>query len=140
MLRLSSVAARRLVGRSEALRTGVRHASSGGGGGGLGKVLAGTVMFTTGVGGGVLGYAALDPDFRKTLEAGLPGSEDVLNMILGSASPPSPVVTKPVPSKLRIPGPVVVTKPKDEASKLEESKVPESISKLPETIPEVRKN
>ena len=143
MLRLSSGAARRLVGRSVALRTGVRHASSGGGGGGVGKAVAGSLMFTTGVGGGVLGYAAVDKDFRKTLEDGLPGSRDILNVILGSSnSPPPHVVTKPVHSKLRIPGPVVVTKPKEEATNPKVESIPalESIKKEPETIPKVGRN
>jgi hypothetical protein len=139
MLRLSSVAARRMVARSDTLRTGVRNASSGGGGGGAGKAVAGTLMFTVGVGGGVLGYAALDPDFRKTLEESVPGSDEVLDLILGSSKPPAPVVTKPVPSKLRIPGPVVVTAPKEEtpSPKLEKKPAPEPAPKLTENVPEV---
>ena len=98
MLRLSALAARRVGPRVDRL-VGVRHASSGGGGGGAGKAVAGTLLFSVGVGGGVVGYAAFDPEFRKTLEDSVPGSEDVLNAVLGSKEPPPK--PKPVPSKLR---------------------------------------
>ena len=120
MLRLSTIAARRIGARSDYVK-GVRHASSlgkGGGGGGAGKVVAGTVLLTAGVGGGVVGYSAVDAEFRKLVQATVPGSEDLLDMVLGSSTI-TPVV-KPVPSKLKISGPVVVTKPKEEPAKLED--------------------
>jgi hypothetical protein len=63
-----------------------RHASSssgGGGGSGPGKVVAATLALTTGVVGGAVGYAAVDPAFRKTLGSTVPGSEDLLQLILG---------------------------------------------------------
>ncbi len=61
-----------------------RHASSSaGGGGGSGKVVAATLALTTGVVGGAVGYAAVDPAFRKTLGSTVPGSEDLLQLILG---------------------------------------------------------
>ena len=121
MLRLSTIAARRLRARSEHLN-GVRHASSlgKGGGGGAGKVVAGTVLLTAGFGGGVVGYASVDSEFRKLVQDTVPGSEDLLNLVLGSSSPQA-VVTKPVPSKLKIPGPVVITKPKEQLNKVIES-------------------
>jgi len=121
MLRLSTIAARRIGARSDYVK-GVRHASSlgkGGGGGGAGKVVAGTVLLTAGVGGGVVGYSAVDAEFRKLVQDTVPGSEDLLDMVLGSSTI-TPVVVKPVPSKLKISGPVVVTKPKEEPAKLED--------------------
>ncbi len=61
-----------------------RHASSSAGGsGGSGKVVAATLALTTGVVGGAVGYAAVDPAFRKTLGITVPGSEDLLQLILG---------------------------------------------------------
>jgi len=119
MLRLSALAARRLGARSNHL-VGCRNASSGGGGGGggAGKAIAGTLLISAGLGGGVVGYAAFDDEFRKTLEESVPGSGDLLNTLLGPAVPPP--VPKPVPSKLRIPGPVVVTKPKESIQQSEE--------------------
>ena len=100
MLRLSALAARRLGARSNHL-VGCRNASSGGGGGGggAGKAIAGTLLISAGLGGGVVGYAAFDDEFRKTLEESVPGSGDLLNTLLGPAEPPP--VPKPVPSKLR---------------------------------------
>jgi len=63
---------------------GARHASSGGGGGGgAGKAVAATLALTTGVVGGAVGYAAVDPDFRKTLGSTVPGSEDLLQLLIG---------------------------------------------------------
>ncbi len=60
-----------------------RHASSSSGGSGPGKVVAATLALTTGVVGGAMGYAAVDPAFRKTLGSTVPGSEDLLQLILG---------------------------------------------------------
>jgi len=118
MLRISSLAARQLGAGSERIGVGIRHASTGQRSGGVAKGLAGTALFSAGVGGGVLGYAAIDQDFRKLVQDNVPGSEDVLKMILGDAEPPKPSpVSKPVPSKLKIPGPIVVTKPVEESSK-----------------------
>ena len=121
MLRLSTIAARRIGARSDYVK-GMRHASSlgkgGGGGGGAGKVVAGTVLLTAGVGGGVVGYSAVDAEFRKLVQDTVPGSEDLLDMVLGSSTI-KPVVVKPIPSKLKISGPVVVTKPKEEPANLE---------------------
>ena len=45
--------------------------------------MAATLVATTGVVGGAVGYAALDPAFRKTLGDTVPGSEDLLQLVLG---------------------------------------------------------
>jgi len=118
MLRISSIAARQLGAGSERIGAGIRHASTGQPSGGLAKAMAGTALFSAGVGGGVLGYAAIDQDFRKLVQDNVPGSEDVMKMILGDTEPSKPnPVSKPVPSKLKIPGPVVVTKPLEKSTK-----------------------
>jgi hypothetical protein len=63
----------------------LREASQGvgTGSGGAGKAVAATLLTTTGVVGGTVGYAAVDPGFRKSLGDTIPGSEDVLQLILG---------------------------------------------------------
>jgi len=131
MLRLSSSAARRMGGQAHHL-IGVRQASTGGGGSGAGKAVAGTILVTAGIGGGVVGYASVDNDFRKTVEQTVPGSEDVFTSILGPITPPKPIKT--VPSKLRIPGPVVVTKPKEEPKKVDAE--PKKVDAKPPPAPE----
>ena len=55
-----------------------QSASGGGGGGGVGSAIAGTLLFSVGVGGGVVGYAAFDEKFRKTLEESVPGEKTKL--------------------------------------------------------------
>jgi Mitochondrial inner membrane protein len=66
----------------------VRQAShvGGAGSGGAGKAVAATLLVTTGVVGGTIGYAAVDPGFRKSLGDTVPGTEDVLQLILGQLS------------------------------------------------------
>jgi len=120
MLRLSSLARSRLL---LIQLNSVRQASSGrASGGGAGKLVAGTALFTVGLGAGAIGYASVDSDFRKIVQDTLPGSEEALNAVLGPimVAPPPPPPSKPSPSKLRIPGPVVVTPPKSEIVKSQE--------------------
>jgi len=137
MLRLSTIAARRIGARSDYVK-GMRHASSlgKGGGGGAGKVVAGTVLLTAGVGGGVVGYSAVDAEFRKLVQDTVPGSEDLLDMVLGSSTI-KPVVVKPIPSKLKISGPVVVTKPKEEPANLEAAQ-PTKPVEVKSEVPQVK--
>jgi hypothetical protein len=52
-----------------------------------GKAVATTLVVTTGIVGGTVGYAAVDPAFRKNLGSVVPGSEDLLQMILGRWKP-----------------------------------------------------
>jgi len=127
MLRLSSLAASRLVRSQRLYLTGTRYASKGGGGGsggGAAKLVVGSVLLTAGASAGAVGYAAVDNDFRKSLQAAVPGSEEALNAVLGpltTAPPPPP--PKAAPSKLRISGPVVVTPPKEKSKKADDSPV-----------------
>ena len=78
------------------------------------------MLVTGGAVGGVLGYCAVDEDFRRTVETNVPGSDDILNTILGEKTPAKPSTPPPPPpSKLKIKSPVVMTKPKDEPKPLE---------------------
>ena len=99
------------------------------------QVIGAAVVLTVGATGGVIGYASVDQDFRKTVEETVPGSEQVLDLIIGEKTPtpaPKPVTTPP--SKLKISSPVVVTKPKEEDKpkiKKEESKIVEETKPKP---------
>ena len=73
------------------------------------------MLVTGGTLGGVVGYCALDEDFRRTVEENLPGSGDILNAILGEKTPlKPPTPLPPPPSKLRIKSPIVETQAKEE--------------------------
>lgn len=95
----------------------LRHASSGGGAG-AGVKIVGTAIALTGAGaGGVIGYSSVDPDFRKVVEENIPGSDQVLDIVIGEKIAPSPPkLPPPAPSKLRISSPVVITQPKKDTS------------------------
>jgi len=100
-----------------------QSASGGGGGGGVGSAIAGTLLFSVGVGGGVVGYAAFDDKFRKTLEESVPGSQDVLDVVLGPLEPPQKPKDAVPPPKLKLNSAIMVTKPKEE-KKVEQEKPP----------------
>merc|ERR1719477_490229 len=125
MLRLCCAAARRapmLRGASGSSRApvGLRHASSGGGGGGGAiKAAAATLLLTGGGLGGAVAYASVDDDFRKLLEESVPGSDQVLELLIGAPTPPPPPPPKPAVSKLKIPSSVVVTKPKEQPQQVQ---------------------
>ena len=65
------------------------------------------VALTVGAVGGGLGYCALDEEFRATVEESVPGSDQVLDLVLGERTP-APAPTSPSPSKLNISSPTVV--------------------------------
>jgi len=101
---------------------GLRHASSGGGGGGGAiKAAAATLLLTGGGLGGAVAYASVDDDFRKLLEESVPGSDQVLELLIGAPAPPPPPPPKPAVSKLKIPSSVVVTKPKEQPQPVQAS-------------------
>ena len=65
----------------------------------------------------MIGYSSVDPDFRKLVEENIPGSDQVLDLVIGEKVAPSPPkLPPPAPSKLRISSPVVITKPKEDAA------------------------
>ena len=93
-------------------------------------------MVTGGTLGGVVGYCAVDEDFRRTVEENLPGSGDVLNAILGEKTPlKPPTPLPPPPSKLRIKSPMVETKPKVEPKPLEAPPEPKPAVEVNKTLP-----
>lgn len=51
--------------------------------GGIGKKLTVTVGLTGAAVGGTLGYAYIDPEFRKTLEEAVPQSKVLIDNVLG---------------------------------------------------------
>jgi len=91
----------------------VRHASSGGGGSG-GKFVGAVIGLSAVGAAGVVGYSSVDLEFRKMVEANIPGSDQVLDAVLGEKTPPAPVKPITPPSKLKIGSPIVYTKPKEE--------------------------
>ena len=65
----------------------------------------------------MIGYASVDPDFRKVVEENIPGSDQVLDLVIGEKVAPSPPkLPPPPPSKLRITSPVMITKPKEDSA------------------------
>ena len=136
----------------------VRHqsgSSGGGGAGGAGKVLVASFVTIAGLAGGTIGYAGYDSEFRLLVEDSVPGSKDVLDVILGdetkvdisvppsklkkvdlSALPPMPEIEKPPESKTEAEEKVVseVTAPEETP----EIQTPEVIAPEPtEVTPEV---
>ena len=67
--------------------------------------------------GGVIGYSSVDPEFRKMVEESIPGSDQVLDLVIGEKiTPKPPKLLPPAPSKLKISSPVVITKPKEDSA------------------------
>jgi len=91
--------------RGNNTQTSVRHASSGGSG--RVKIVGTTLVISAGAVGGTVGYSAIDPDFRKLVEDSIPGSNMLIELVLGGKEPVSP--PKPVPSKVKISSPLVIT-------------------------------
>merc|ERR1719318_1715572 len=60
--------------------------------------------------GGVVGYSAVDQEFRRMVEESIPGTSELLELMLGKEEIISP--PKPAPSKLKISSPVMITSPK----------------------------
>ena len=94
------------------------------------------MLVTAGTAGGVVGYCALDEDFRKTVEESVPGSGDILDAILGEKTPlKPPTPLPPPPSKLKIRSPIVETKPKVEPKPLDASLETKPALEVKEEIP-----
>jgi mitofilin len=149
MLRLCHVAGRHVLPpacrctiskRQTSLRllqtSAVRHSGASSGGGRAASAIATTLLFTIGVGGGVVGYAAFDDKFRQTLEESVPGGKDVLDTVLGPLEEPVKKKKDSVPPpKLKLGSPVMMTKPKEE-KKVEQDMTPK-VEKKPEPPVEV---
>eukprot|EP00092_Neocalanus_flemingeri_P054071 GFUD01063666.1.p1 GENE.GFUD01063666.1~~GFUD01063666.1.p1 ORF type:complete len:1125 (-),score=395.18 GFUD01063666.1:153-3527(-) len=113
MLRLCCSSPRAMVSRTPPLLHGkiskpsVRHFSSGGGG--RAKILGTTLVVSAGTLGGAVGYSALDPDFRKIVEENVPGSSQLLELLVGEKEPTAPI--SPVLKMPKITSSVMITKP-----------------------------
>jgi len=87
----------------------LRYSSSGGRV--LPKILGTSLVMSATTLGGVVGYSAVDQEFRRMVEESIPGTSELLELMLGKEeeiiSPP-----KPAPSKLKISSPVMITSPK----------------------------
>jgi len=105
----------------------LRYSSSGGRV--VPKILGTSLVISTATVGGVVGYAAVDKDFRKMVEENIPGTNELMDMVLGKEDEVIPA-PKPSPSKLRIPSSVVITKPKVE-EKPEVLDVPQEPASVP---------
>lgn len=80
-------------------------AASGSGGGG-GKFVAFTTTALLSAGVGTIAYASVSDEFRLTVENAIPGSKDVLDVVLGEKEDSKIPVKKPEPSspsKMKIP-------------------------------------
>jgi len=117
MLRLCCNSSR-VMGRNTTILTrgqkphaSLRYSSSGGSV--VPKILGTSLVISATTVGGVIGYSAMDKDFRKMVEESVPGTSELMELVLGKEekviSPP-----KPMPSKLRIPSSVVITNPQVE--------------------------
>eukprot|EP00092_Neocalanus_flemingeri_P062981 GFUD01076103.1.p1 GENE.GFUD01076103.1~~GFUD01076103.1.p1 ORF type:complete len:1115 (+),score=396.69 GFUD01076103.1:224-3568(+) len=113
MLRLCCSSPRAMVSRTPRLLHGkiskpsVRQFSSGGGG--RAKILGTTLVVSAGTLGGAVGYSALDPDFRKIVEENVPGSSQLLELLVGEKEPTTPI--SPVLKMPKITSSVMITKP-----------------------------
>jgi len=100
-----------ILTRGQKPNTSLRYSSSGGSV--VPKILGTSLVISATTVGGVIGYSAMDKDFRKMVEESVPGTSELMELILGKEeeviSPP-----KPLPSKLRIPSSVVITNPQVE--------------------------
>lgn len=87
----------------------MRYSSSGGRV--LPKIVGTSLVISATTLGGVVGYSAVDQDFRTKVQESIPGTRELLNLMLGEEEE---IISlpKPVPSKLKISAPVVITSPK----------------------------
>jgi len=100
-----------ILTRGQKPNTSLRYSSSGGSV--VPKILGTSLVISATTVGGVVGYSAMDKEFRKMVEESVPGTSELMELVLGKEeeviSPP-----KPLPSKLRIPSSVVITNPQVE--------------------------
>jgi len=97
-------------------------------------VAAASLLLAGGGVGGAVAYASVDAEFRKLLEDSVPGSDQVLELLIGAPEPPPPP-PKPLVSKLKIPSSVVVTKPKKDEPPMPPLEPPPPPAVLEESAP-----
>ena len=95
-----------------------QSSASASGGGGGGKFVAFTTTALISAGVGTIAYASVSDEFRLTIENAVPGSKDLLDVVLGEKEDSKIPVRKPEPSspsKMKIPMTSTPPMPKLEA-------------------------
>ena len=92
--------------RPRSMPTRSQSSASASGGGGGGKFVAFTTTALISAGVGTIAYASVSDEFRLTIENAVPGSKDLLDVVLGEKENSKIPVRKPEPSspsKMKIP-------------------------------------
>jgi len=125
-----------ILARGQNPNAGLRYASSGGRV--IPKILGTSLVISATTVGGVMGYSAVDKEFRKMVEDSVPGTSELMELVLGKEDEVISPPPKPLPSKLRIPSSVVVTNPKvEEKQPVNDDPPQEPTSALPNTPQEL---
>ena len=101
-----SLATRMAILRPRSMPTRSQSSASASGGGGGGKFVAFTTTALISAGVGTIAYASVSDEFRLTIENAVPGSKDLLDVVLGEKEDSKIPVRKPEPSspsKMKIP-------------------------------------
>merc|ERR1719232_531736 len=101
-----SLATRMAIARPRSMPTRSQSSASASGGGGGGKFVAFTTTALISAGVGTIAYASVSDEFRLTIENAVPGSKDLLDVVLGEKEDSKIPVRKPEPSspsKMKIP-------------------------------------
>ena len=101
-----SLARRMAILRPRSMPTRSQSSASASGGGGGGKFVAFTTTALISAGVGTIAYASVSDEFRLTIENAVPGSKDLLDVVLGEKENSKIPVRKPEPSspsKMKIP-------------------------------------
>ena len=104
--------------RPRSMPTRSQSSASASGGGGGGKFVAFTTTALISAGVGTIAYASVSDEFRSTIENAVPGSKDLLDVVLGEKEDSKIPVRKPEPSspsKMKIPMTSTPPMPKLEA-------------------------
>ena len=103
--------------RPRSMPTRSQSSASASGGGGGGKFVAFTTTALISAGVGTIAYASVSDEFRLTIENAVPGSKDLLDVVLGEKEDSKIPVRKPEPSspsKMKIPMTSTPPMPKSE--------------------------
>ena len=115
-----------------------QSSASASGGGGGGKLVAFTTTALISAGVGTIAYASVSDEFRLTIENAVPGSKDLLDVVLGDKEDSKIPVRKPEPSspsKMKIP--MTSTPP---MPKLETPPVPSAPISVPVSVPKKKES
>ena len=125
--------------RPRSIPTRSQSSAASGSGGGGGKFVAFTTTALLSAGVGTIAYASVSDEFRLTVENAIPGSKDVLDVVLGEKEDSKIPVKKPEPSspsKIKIP--MTSTPPMPELKSPPVSSTSVSKKKEPEAVIETK--